>query len=192
VIMILIWPGYIFAVSFQLSVLATLGIIWIVPKITQVTSGLSGFFTNDISLISAPASSVKSPMQSMANLLKESFIITLSAQSLVLPLVWFHFQEFSLMSIVANTVLSWVTPIITISGMLGVFSLLLSTMFPQVQSVVALFVVGGLWLPIQVFIQGTLWLGSFDQALLQLPVLDWKGVFIWWFLLGVIIRLVKK
>jgi competence protein ComEC len=93
-VMIILWPYFLFSVSFQLSFLATLGLV------------VFGNYT---------AAFFKKLFK------KESFIVedlstTISAQVFVLPLVSYYFGRISIISFLVNPLVLWTIPICTILG----------------------------------------------------------------------------
>uniref|UniRef100_A0A831YSL8 ComEC/Rec2 family competence protein n=1 Tax=candidate division WWE3 bacterium TaxID=2053526 RepID=A0A831YSL8_UNCKA len=83
------WLGEI---SFQLSFLATLGLVVILPLLDRILPGKK-------------------------ILLREDFLTTFSAQLMVWPLIAYQFGQVSLLSPVVNTLVLWTVPIITYIGM---------------------------------------------------------------------------
>jgi len=98
-IMLSLWPYFLFSPSFQLSFLATLGIV-------AFGNTLSGF--------------VKRFSRS-ESFLVEDFSTTLSAQVFVLPFVSYYFGRVSVVSFLVNPLVLWTIPIITVMGMLLLF-----------------------------------------------------------------------
>lgn len=94
-------PLTMFSISFQLSVFATLGIILFMPLFGIANPALENESNN-----------------SFVPIIKESFFTTLAAQILTIPIILFHFSELSLLSFVSNTFLLWLTPLITLGGVL--------------------------------------------------------------------------
>ncbi len=94
-----IFPCYILSLSFQLSSLATLGII----------------------MISTPIQSNLERILKIKNFFVEDFSISLSAQIFVLPLILYVTKSVSLISLIINGLVLWTVPTITILGF--VFSL---------------------------------------------------------------------
>ncbi|MFZ2664183.1 MAG: ComEC/Rec2 family competence protein, partial [Patescibacteria group bacterium] len=109
--MILIWPYFLLSVSFQLSFLATFGLV------------IYGNFFQRI----------------FKNIFKvESFLVedlstTVSAQVFVLPIVSLYFGRISLVSFIVNPLVLWTVPISTILGsvflLLGSISQVLGRLF---------------------------------------------------------------
>lgn len=86
-VMLLVQPGFLFDLGFQLSFLATLGIIFIKPLIPVRQSFIS-----------------------------ESFSTTLAAQIGTLPLLLGTFGQFGLLSLLVNALVLWVVPIVMFFG----------------------------------------------------------------------------
>lgn len=96
-IMLLINPNLIFDVGFQLSFLATAGLLFILP----VLNFRSFIIGNDLAT-------------------------TISAQLAVLPILFSNFGTYSLWSIVANTLILWTIPFLMIlGGLAGLTGLIL-------------------------------------------------------------------
>lgn len=92
IIMLILNPSWLLNLSFQLSFLATLGLIIFVPIIDRFTPGRG-----------AP--------------LREDLVTTLAAQILVWPLIAYTFGQVSLLSPIANTLVLWTVPISTVLGL---------------------------------------------------------------------------
>lgn len=93
--MLILSPDWATELSFQLSFLATLGLILIFPL-------FDGLF----------------PGRGM--LLREDLLTTLSAQMMVWPLIAYHFGQVSLLSPLVNSLVLWTIPIITYLGLVTV------------------------------------------------------------------------
>jgi len=101
-LMILINPKVLrFDIGFQLSFLATLGLIYIAPLIKEKLKKFPEKWS-----------------------LKENFIATVSAQIMVLPIILFNFQNLSLVSIPANVLILPIVPLTMlvgfVAGVLGI------------------------------------------------------------------------
>jgi competence protein ComEC len=113
-IMIVIWPYFLLSVSFQLSFLATLGLIVFGNSIVE-------FFTNLFR--------------------KETFFIedlgtTISAQVFVLPIVSYYFGRVSIISFLVNPLVLWTVPIATVLGTFFIFIAGISSFLAKVMSIV--------------------------------------------------------
>lgn len=109
-LMLIYDPTLLTSISFQLSYLATLGIIYFNPKIEPKLVKLGP--------------------------LKGDLANTLSAQILVVPVLFFYFGQISWISPLANLLVLWTVPIATI---LGFLSLLLALILPLVGQLLAWF-----------------------------------------------------
>ncbi len=103
-ILTIINPLILWDVSFQLSFMATLGLIVLVPPLERITFG---FLQRRLK--------IKQVGLAMA-LLSELLIITLAAQIITGPLVVYHFGRFSLVSLLSNLLILPVQPLIMIVG----------------------------------------------------------------------------
>lgn len=92
-IMLLIHFSWITDISFQLSALATLGIILFNAK--------------------------KESKGTLTSFIADEFRLTLSAQVFTIPLIVFAFARISLISPVANVLIGWTIPYITVCGWLS-------------------------------------------------------------------------
>lgn len=95
--------------SFQLSFLATLGII---------------VFSNKFSLL----------LKNLPDFFRESLATTLAAQLLVLPVIFYHFGTLSLISPLVNALVLWTIPFATI---LGFITLLIAIIFNPLAQIIA-------------------------------------------------------
>ena len=100
-LMIIFQPNVIFDVGFQLSFMATIGILFIKPFFDRVKFGQKFFIFDD-------------------------FSTTTSAQITTLPIMVFVFSTYSLIGLVVNPLVLWTIPILMIlGGLAAVFSLVL-------------------------------------------------------------------
>lgn len=106
-VMLLYQPNWLLNISFQLSFLATFGVIVVAPIFSK-------------------------SMQKIPTLLREDFAVTLSAQLMVLPIIAYNFNQISLAGLLANSLVLWSIPIVMISGFIamvfGLISNLLGTL----------------------------------------------------------------
>jgi len=100
-IMVGIRPAWAIELSFQLSALATLGII------------LFGKVSANVSIDKQPTSSV---LVHIKNAMYDNLHLTLAAQVFTIPLILFHFHRVSLVSPFANLAIGWVIAPLTILG----------------------------------------------------------------------------
>lgn len=93
-IMLLIMPGWFFEISFQLSFLATLGIIIFAAKSLPKTNSIKTMLVSE----------------AMLNLR-----ISLAAQLFTLPLIFLYFKRVSLVAPLTNVLIAWtITPIMVL------------------------------------------------------------------------------
>ncbi len=91
ILMLIFQPSWVGELSFQLSFLATLGLIVVFPLLDRVFPGKS--------------------------FLRADFLTTLAAQIMVWPLLAYKFGTVALLSPVINTLVLWTIPIITYIGL---------------------------------------------------------------------------
>lgn len=94
-VMLLINPAWIGDLSFQLSFLATFGVIVLAPIFERYFTILPPFIKQDVA-------------------------ITLGAQLMVIPIIAQIFHQVSLVGVVANLLVGWTIPIIMILGILSI------------------------------------------------------------------------
>ncbi len=109
-LMLLINPKWLFDLSFQLSFLATFGVVSVAPIFMKYLKILPGFLSQDLS-------------------------VSLAAQIMVFPIIAYNFHQLSLVAIPANLLVLWTVPIIMI---LGAVLLILSFIFGGLAAIVAL------------------------------------------------------
>lgn len=100
-LMLLVNPSWITDLSFELSFLATLGVIVIAPILEKKLKFLPQF-------------------------LKQDLAITVGAQIMVIPVIAQYFHQISLVGVFANLLVGWTIPIIMV---LGTAMLLLGSVF---------------------------------------------------------------
>lgn len=113
-LMLIFNPNWLLNISFQLSFLATFGVVIVSPILAQA-------------LKKVPA------------ILKQDLATTISAQVLVLPIIAFNFNQISLAGVFANFLILWTIPLVMVSGIitliLGIISLSLGQiagLFPTI------------------------------------------------------------
>jgi len=99
-VMLLVYPLWIADVSFQLSTLATLGIILFGDT---KTAALSGDKKSNILAV-------------IKKMVGEDIRLTMAAQVFTVPLVLWHFHRISLISPIANVLIGWVIAPLTMLG----------------------------------------------------------------------------
>lgn len=112
--MMALWnPHILWDVGFQLSVLATLGLILYGGPFTEAVRGLVER--------RIPASDFRNLVSSLAQLI----LLTLAAELTTLPIIAYHFKQFSLISPLANAFVLPVQPAVMVLGGMSVIASLL-------------------------------------------------------------------
>lgn len=100
-LMLLFNPNWLFSISFQLSFLATFGVIVVAPELVKRLRALPGVIRQDLG-------------------------VSLSAQILTMPIIAFNFHQISLVGILANMLVLWTVSLIMIFGALALVGALVS------------------------------------------------------------------
>ena len=111
-LMVIIWPYFLFSVSFQLSFLATLGLIVFGNSIVVTLNKIfkkESFFIEDLGT-------------------------TISAQVFVLPIVSYYFGRISILSFLVNPLILWTVPIATVLGTFYIFLAGISSLLARLLS----------------------------------------------------------
>lgn len=90
-LMLIYNPNWLLNISFQLSFLATFGVVVIAPILTQT-------------------------LKKVPEVLKQDLATTISAQTLVLPIIAYNFNQISMAGIFANVLILWTIPLVMVSG----------------------------------------------------------------------------
>lgn len=106
-LMLLVNPAWLFDLSFQLSFLATMGVIVVSPIIRRLIKNLPEFISLDLA-------------------------VTVGAQLMVTPVIIQNFHQLSYVSPFANLLVSWTIPFVMILGTLMIAVSLLSTILASV------------------------------------------------------------
>jgi len=104
--MLVINPNFLTDISFQLSFLATLGIIAFTKPISSKLTRVHGLF-------------------------RESIATTIAAQILVLPVLFYHFGTVSLLSPLVNSLVLWLIPLVTIGGFIFLVASFINNLLAQ-------------------------------------------------------------
>ena len=166
----LINPLYLQDVGFQLSFMATLGLITLMSPLEQLAMYLTGRF-----LPAAPANFLLA-------LLNELLLMTLAAQIITTPLIVYHFGRLSLISLLTNLLIAPAQPFIMTLGALATGAGLLWLPLGEVLGWLA-------WLPLTWTITLVEWTARWPHAAVELGrlplglMLLWYGVMAaaaWW------------
>jgi competence protein ComEC len=108
-VMLLVNPTWLTSISFQLSFLATLGVVVVSPLILKQFKHLPEFISQDLA-------------------------VSLAAQLMVLPVIAQNFHQLSLVALPTNLLILWTIPLIMIGGAV---LLILSLILPPLAMVMA-------------------------------------------------------
>ncbi len=147
-IMVFFSPALLLDVSFQLSFLATLGIM-------VFTDPLKDFFMKFVQRFSRIESS-----NGWMDWVTDYFLVTLAAQFAVFPVILYHFNYLSVVSIPANLLILPVQPAVMV---LGGVALLVGLLFLPAGQLIAKIA----WLPAFYSDQMSVWLGSLPFATMR-------------------------
>jgi len=136
----------IFDAGFQLSFLSTVGLVYVSPHIEP-------FFTR-----------IPKTMG-----LQESFVATLSATVITLPLILFQFGRLSLVSLPVNMLILWIIPFIM---MIGFFAVVMGLIFSPIAVVLSWIAWGGMAYIVNV----VTWFASLSWAAIDIQVPVWTMV----------------
>ncbi|MGC9358822.1 MAG: DNA internalization-related competence protein ComEC/Rec2 [Anaerolineae bacterium] len=143
-------PALVWDVSFQLSMVSTLALIGLTPMFESWTLSLLGRH------LAHPNA------QSVTRLASSYLLSTCAAQLLTFPILWYHFQEISLLALPANVLALPAQPPITI---LGAFAALAGWLWKSLGMAVAALAYVPLWWTITVAEAfGTLSIASWQVA----------------------------
>ncbi len=110
-LLLLISPKWLFDISFQLSFLATFGVVAVAPIIFSFLKFMPKFISGDLS-------------------------VTIGAQLMVIPVIAGYFHQISLVGIIANLLVLWTIPYIMIIGILFILPALLWTGLAEVLALI--------------------------------------------------------
>lgn len=100
-LMLLFNPNWLLSISFQLSFLATIGVIIVAPEVIN-------------------------RLNFLPNLIKQDLGISFAAQALTWPIIAINFHQASLVGLFANAFVLWTVPFIMISGAFALLTSLIS------------------------------------------------------------------
>lgn len=109
-IMLLVNPGWILDLSFQLSFMATMGLVVISPVLNRYLKSIP--------------------------LLGQDLAVTLGAQVMVTPIILQNFHQLSLVSVFTNIMVGWTVPFIMILGALFIIISFMSQFLGQILALV--------------------------------------------------------
>lgn len=186
ILLLLVTPDLISSIGYQFSVLATGAIIWIYP---QFKTASKGTFTQEELLMTvfsktAKQSNFKAKIRSY---FQETFLITLVVNLALFPLVIYHFEEFSLLTLPCNLLLLWIIPLITISGLcwMVIYQFFLWLGLTKFLAIFNFF----LWLQCRFLIKSADFFGQWDWAVIKMPKINFSIVLAWWISLLTLLKI---
>jgi competence protein ComEC len=105
-LMLIYNPNWLFSISFQLSFLATFGVMVVTPLLIERTKILP-------------------------NIIKTDLLVSVCAQLMVLPIIGANFYTISLIGVLVNALVLWTVPFIMISGTLALLMSFISITLAQ-------------------------------------------------------------
>ena len=136
--------------GFQLSFLATLGLIVLVPSLEQGAEIFLGRF------------SPSGRAYSLISLLNEALLVTIAAQVMTMPILLYQFKRFSIVSLLTNMLIVPVQPLIMLFGGLATMAGLIFQPLGAILGWLA-------WLPLAWTIAVVRWTARFSWSQLELP-----------------------
>lgn len=109
--MLLYQPNWLLNISFQLSFLATFGVVVVAPIFSKAIN--------------------KAPL-----IAREDLAVTLAAQLMVVSILAYNFNQISLAGLFANLFVLWTVPIVMISGFFALIIGLVNTFLGQIAGLI--------------------------------------------------------
>lgn len=110
-IILLINPNYLLSISFQLSFLATAGVLIVAPVLVEY-------------------------LKIIPQIARQDLAVTLAAQLLTLPVIAYNFSQLSLIGVLANSLIVWAIPTVMIAGFASLILGLVNTFLGQVVALI--------------------------------------------------------
>ncbi len=163
-VMVFFNPLFLWDAGFQLSVMATLGLIGYADKIMDwFQNRMRTWFSEErVKQISGPVG--------------EYFLFTLAAQLTIFPVLLYHFESFSLSSFIANPLILPPQPFVMIFGGITVLVGLVFPFFGKILSYVV-------WIPLVYTNRMVSWLADFPVGSIQFGKVSWLVVLILYLLI---------
>lgn len=167
--MVLLSPGQLFQIGFQLSLSATAGLLFVSPWLLIQIEKIIGRFQTGAPLLAR-----------VSNLIKTDLVETTSAQLAVFPLLMTYFGQFNLLAVIPNILVGFLVPVLMRWGG-GLF--FVGLIWEQLARLAALIV----WVPLT-YMAGVIELfGRLDWFIIQ-GEWPWWAVGGYWVGLVVLIR----
>lgn len=159
----LFWdPGLLYDIGFQLSFMATTGLLYLPTSVKQASSASS----------EASAPLFKNPIL-------DSFQTTIFAQAATLPILIANFGTFSLWSVMVNGLVLWTIPVLMVTG--GVSAIISLVLEPFARIILYLS------LPLLVFFEAVVSFFSGLGGLVKIESLSWEAILGYYFILASIV-----
>jgi len=163
-IMLIATPWMLTSVSFQLSVAATIGVIWGTPALNRILERHQKAKETDLS--------------KAMGVVNGDFATTLSAVLITIPVTLIAFGQVSVISPLVNLLVLWMVPPLMILGGLTALLGMISVGLAQLTAYLT-------W-PLLALFSGVIsWFGSWPGALVTLDGVSWWWGVGWWVLLAV-------
>lgn len=109
--MLLFNPNWILNISFQLSFLATLGVVVVSPIVMK-------------------------HLKKIPQILRQDLAVSISAQALTLPIIASNFGQISLVGVLVNALVLWTIPLVMVTGFMALGLGLINTLLGQIVGLV--------------------------------------------------------
>lgn len=193
VLMLWVSPALLASVSFQLSVVATAGILWLEPIFDAVLKNILGlkFFsrygvqtakTASSETIQAPGltHTLVQQLHMSVDILRSSLSTTVAATVAVLPITLIIFDRVSLIAPVVNVLVLWLVPPLMF---LGAVMMGLGVVWLPLARIVSFLA----WPLLELFIQVVTWWGALPGASLEVAGVHWVFGVGWYVLWGAVV-----
>jgi competence protein ComEC len=159
-------------VGFQLSFLATLGIVYVYPIFNHYISKLDAI--NRLPTGQAGVSTIA-----------EILLLTLAAQTFVLPILMINFGKLSLISPLANVL---VLPIIPLTMLIGFIAILFSFVFSPIGQIFAWLA----FLPLKYETIIIKFLAGLRYSSIEISNFSWFAVVVWYIILSLVVWWLRR
>ncbi len=123
ILMVLIWPNFLFDISFQLSFVATIAIILSVNMINLIKLFKLQYRLRSNDMLAKSSTSYSSKLyKNILKYIKSEVFVLFNIQLLIFPVISYYFGIINLNGIISNLLVGWVVPYITILSVVFIFS----------------------------------------------------------------------
>ena len=150
----------VYDIGFQLSFMATLGLITVAPQFELYLSGVPAHFK-----------------------LKEFFLATMSTQIAILPLLLYQIGQFSVVAVLVNML---VLPLVPVAMLTTFITGVLGLVFPTLAGVVGV----GAYFTLAYIIQTATWFAALPYAAFMVPAFPFYFVAVAYMLIGFVLYLI--